>query len=367
MTISATGNRFTYAGNGTTTAFSFPREFVAATDLDVYLVDDATGVATLLAYVTDYTVTGAGSPTGGTVTLNVAPLVDKTVVIVRDTALTQGLDLDNSSAVNLEALENALDRSMLTIDEIDTRLRRAVQPPIYSTDAFDYTLPKPVPDKVLGINSSGNGFVYMVGATGPDGATGATGPQGPIGPTGPAGTNGTNGTNGIDGAAGATGPAGPTGPTGAAGAGQLVWFGDTPPGDTATYPLWFDTSGAQLYGYMNDGDSSQWVSTSVPGPVGLQGATGPAGPSPVWATATITLPGTLGGRLEHRETVTAAGVTTGSFITVRLAPALDTDENDPELLDVHTLIAVPGTGSFDVIATFDTRQSGAIKIQYEVN
>lgn len=189
MTISATGNRYSYAGNGTTTVFSFPREFVAATDLDVYLVDNATDTAVLQAIVTHYTVAGAGSPTGGTVTMNVAPPAGKTLVIVRDTALTQGLDLDNASAVNLEALENALDRAMLTIDEINTKVSRAVQPPIYSDKTFDYTLPTPVANKVLGVNLSGTGFEFVTGGSGGGlgGPTGPTGPAGPTGPTGPAG------------------------------------------------------------------------------------------------------------------------------------------------------------------------------------
>lgn len=86
MTISATGARFSYAGNAVTTAFSFPRQFVAATDLDVYLVDDVTEVATLQALGTHYTVTGAGSPTGGTVTMFTAPPGGTTVVIMRDLA-----------------------------------------------------------------------------------------------------------------------------------------------------------------------------------------------------------------------------------------------------------------------------------------
>jgi hypothetical protein len=50
-----------------------------------------------------------------------------------------------------------------------------------------------------------------------------------------------------------------------------------------------------------------------------------------------------------------------------LAPALDTDENDPEMLDFVTLVAIPGTGTFDVVASFSQKQSGIIKLQYQVN
>jgi hypothetical protein len=109
------------------------------------------------------------------------------------------------------------------------------------------------------------------------------------------------------------------------------------------------------------------------GPAGPQGATGPAGPSgPAgtavpWASTTITVPSDLRGRNEHRETITAASVTPSSIISIQLAPHLDTDENDLEMLDLATLAAVPGTGSFDVVATFHGPQSGVIKLNYQVN
>jgi hypothetical protein len=74
----------------------------------------------------------------------------------------------------------------------------------------------------------------------------------------------------------------------------------------------------------------------------------------------------LGGRNEDRETITAAGVTPSSVINLKLAPALDTDENDPEMLDFVTLVAIPGTGTFDVVASFSQKQSGIIKLQYQV-
>ena len=42
--------------------------------------------------------------------------------------------------------------------------------------------------------------------------------------------------------------------------------------------LWWDSVGAQMYLYFNDGNSSQWVPATniLPGP---QGATGPSGPN----------------------------------------------------------------------------------------
>lgn len=166
------------------------------------------------------------------------------------------------------------------------------------------------------------------GPTGPTGPAGAAGPQGPTGPAGPAG-----GPTGPTGPAGPQGPIGPTGPQGPAGA------------DGAQGPAGAD--GAQ-------------------GPAGPTGPTGPAG-SVLSYTASITVPGTLRGRMEHRETIARAGVTPSSFIKVWLAPTLDTDENDPELIDIVALVAIPATDAFDVLATFSTPHSGPIKLNYEVN
>ena len=224
MTISSTGTRYSYSGNGSTTAFSFPRQFFADADLDVYLVDNATNVATLQTLSTHYTVTGAGSPSGGTVTMLTAPATGKTLVIHRDTAATQGLDLDNVTSLPMTSLEAALDRAMMAVDEVRDRIARAVSSPLSAIFTFDWTFPTPVASKVIGINSTATGLelrspqVWSNGAGVPSGASGSIGDyymnntNGDVylktgastwtlqtnirGTTGASGTNGTNGTPG---------------------------------------------------------------------------------------------------------------------------------------------------------------------------
>lgn len=179
MTISSTGTRYSYSGNGVTTAFSFPRQFFLDADLDVYLVDNVSGVAVLQVLNTHYTVAGAGSPSGGTVNMLAAPATGKTLVIVRDTALTQGLDLDNVSSFPMPSIEAAFDRAMMAIDELTTKVGRAIMAPLTSILSFDYTMPTPVASKVLGVNVAGNGFelkgwpAWVSGAGAPAGGLGA--------------------------------------------------------------------------------------------------------------------------------------------------------------------------------------------------
>ncbi|CAB5079528.1 hypothetical protein UFOVP143_5 [uncultured Caudovirales phage] len=253
MTISSTGTRFSYSGNGATTAFSFPRQFFLDADLDVYLVDNTSKVVTVQVLNTHYTVSGAGSPAGGSITMLAAPATGKTLIIARDTALSQGLDLDNVTSLPMTSLEAALDRAMMVVDELKTIVSRTIGYPITGITTFDPTLPEPVANRAIGINAAGNGLalrspqawtsaagapgtglgsvgdyylnttngdVYLktgvstwtlqgnfLGPMGPQGNTGPQGPTGPLGPTGPTGAMGPTGPNG-PGTGDVIGPAG---------------------------------------------------------------------------------------------------------------------------------------------------------------
>jgi hypothetical protein len=142
----------------------------------------------------------------------------------------------------------------------------------------------------------GGGGAGTTGPTGPTGGAGLTGPTGSgVGPTGPTGTQGAPGTpggvgatgptglTGSAGGAGATGPTGSTGgsgvtgatgPTGGGGAGGgSVSVGPTPPASPAVGNQWWDSVGGQMYVWVDDGNSQQWVivvnetAGSVPAPV----------------------------------------------------------------------------------------------------
>jgi hypothetical protein len=123
MTVSSIASKISYAGNGVTTIFSFPYYFLANADLAVIL-RSSTGVETVQVLTTNYTVTGAGNPVGGTVTMLVAPASGETLVIYRDPALTQITDFVANDALPAETLEMALDRlTMISqrLKEVDVR------------------------------------------------------------------------------------------------------------------------------------------------------------------------------------------------------------------------------------------------------
>lgn len=71
--------------------------------------------------------------------------------------------------------------------------------------------------------------------------------------------------------------------------------------------------------------------------------------------------------LEASTVISAPGVAPTSIITVSLAPSVDADENSPDLLDLVTLWAEPGTDQITLNATFSDPTSGAVKINWSAN
>ena len=142
--------------------------------------------------------------------------------------------------------------------------------------------------KTAGVWGSGTslvgpqGIVGATGAQGPIGLTGATGPQGPIGLTGSAGATGATGPQGPIGLTGATGPQGPTGTNGTNGIngldGKTVLNGTSNPtsGIGNDGDFYINTTSNEIFGPKTAG---VWGSgTSLVGPQGIVGATGPQGP-----------------------------------------------------------------------------------------
>lgn len=146
MTVPTTNNRVSYAGNDVTTIFSFPNKFLANADLVVLSVLDSTGAETVKVLTTDYTLTGAGDAAGGSVTMLVAPPTGTTLVIYRDPALTQPIDLVNGGPLDVENIEKGLDRAALQIQRVRDIHDRSLRLPDGDTGfvAADAVLPSAV-------------------------------------------------------------------------------------------------------------------------------------------------------------------------------------------------------------------------------
>lgn len=149
MTISTVINRKAFTGDGSSLDFVFPYKFLLNEDLDVYLN------GTLKTITTHYTVTGAGLDAGGTVSFLVAPALNDDVVIVRNPALTQGLDLVENDPLPAESLENALDKTAMIVQKLSDTISRSAALADSDVSGADVTLPTPVADEIIKWNSYG--------------------------------------------------------------------------------------------------------------------------------------------------------------------------------------------------------------------
>lgn len=136
MTISTTESKISYNGNGTTTVFAFPYRFLANGDLVVIRVA-ANGTETTLVLNTDYTITGADSDDGGSITCTVAPASGTRLVIYRSVALTQETDYISGDAFPAETHERALDRLTMISQQLQEGLDRSAKLPVTSTADAD--------------------------------------------------------------------------------------------------------------------------------------------------------------------------------------------------------------------------------------
>lgn len=101
-------------------------------------------------------------------------------------------------------------------------------------------------------------------------------------------------------------------------------------------------------------DPSHYYGTDEAGAKGFH-------PLPISDTATITIPAAA---FQYSQAVAAPGITSDSVVLVSLAPAVDADDNDPEMLDVVALWATPGTDEITFGLTFDTPTVGPVKLNW---
>jgi len=134
--------------------YSFPTS--ASGDLTVIQRVTATGVPTELAETTNFTAT-YGS-TGGTVTMVTAAPATTTVHVIRDTDMTQTLDLEQGGAFNAENVEAALDKNTKLIIENADVGARSLTVPDTDDSSIDLELPSTVDraGKYLTFDSDGN-------------------------------------------------------------------------------------------------------------------------------------------------------------------------------------------------------------------
>ena len=156
MTVSSTTSKVSYSGNGSTTAFAVSFYFLAATDLKITL-RKSDGTEVVKTYSSDYTVTGAGVTSGGTVTMGTAPASGETLVIQRNVPLTQLVDYQPNDPFPANTHEQALDKLTMEMQQLNEAVARSIKvsttntinSPEFAVDAATRA------NKVLGFDGSG--------------------------------------------------------------------------------------------------------------------------------------------------------------------------------------------------------------------
>lgn len=136
MTVSTEVSREEYTGNGVTTDFDYRFRVFEAADL-VVSVADTTETITVLTLNTDYTVTGAGSRTGGKVKL-LSPLAfNWRINIERALPVTQETDIRNQGNFFPEVHEDAFDKLTMLIQQVWGYFGLALRKPTWLAKYYD--------------------------------------------------------------------------------------------------------------------------------------------------------------------------------------------------------------------------------------
>lgn len=160
MTLATTLAVKRYAGDGTTTAF--PTVFTFLENSHVQVVHrTADGLESAWLENTHYSLSGAGSDAGGTLTVitspdDYTPALGETIVLQRVVPLTQETDYPEGGAFPAATHEGALDLSAMRDQQISEDVLRALRIPVSDADTIATEIPSSIEraNKYLAFDSS---------------------------------------------------------------------------------------------------------------------------------------------------------------------------------------------------------------------
>lgn len=136
MTVSTVVDHNDYVGNGVTTSFPYTFRIFGKSDLVVTVVDLNENL-TVLVQDTDYTVTNAGSYSGGNVVLTKALANGWKISIARELEPTQETDLRNQGKFFAEVHEDAFDKLTMLIQQAYSVFRLSLRKPSSIANWYD--------------------------------------------------------------------------------------------------------------------------------------------------------------------------------------------------------------------------------------
>ena len=165
ITISNTSARIQYTATSSQTQFTVPFEFFADADLLV-VHTNAAGTDTTLSLaanpssVSQYSVSGAGESGGGSITLGSGATAGDKYTIQRNLALERTTDFPNSGTFPIETLNTELDKIVALLQQAEVKINLSPKASSSTSTAFGLTFPELVANKLLTVNSAGDGLEF---------------------------------------------------------------------------------------------------------------------------------------------------------------------------------------------------------------
>ncbi len=159
--ISDTEPRVQYTATAGQTSFTVGFEFFDNADLKVF---NGTSLLTFSASptnATQYSVSGAGQTGGGSITLgSPGATVNDIITISRDVAIQRVTDFPTSGAFQIGSLNTELDKIIAMCQQLERDLKFSPRAAATTANTFDITFPNLAANKVLSVNSAGNGLEF---------------------------------------------------------------------------------------------------------------------------------------------------------------------------------------------------------------
>lgn len=159
MTVSSSTNQATFLANGAT-VFPLPFRFFDDSDINVYRVEPVTGVTTLQAIGTDYTLAGAGEPEVDGSALSVltltSPLTGANLFVERVLPIEQTTDIVNQGSFFAETHEDAFDYLTMLTQQTSAEGRGAIRVAIGDPEPTRLVPAAQRANLLMGFDSAGN-------------------------------------------------------------------------------------------------------------------------------------------------------------------------------------------------------------------
>ena len=162
MTVETNVSKAQFNGSGSVGPFTFDFRFFQNSDICA-IKASSTGVEMILTEGVDYTLSGAGSYAGGSLTLDSALAAGESLVVIRTLDLTQPTSFRNQGAFYPETHEDALDRLLMLVQQLSESTGRTLKLPI-STSLSLSLLPTITPGGLMAWNQAGDGIEYLLSA-----------------------------------------------------------------------------------------------------------------------------------------------------------------------------------------------------------